>query len=127
MITPVHLLPAPIRNAPATTWNGWHSFLSSTGMIQDKEENRQGPVRLDLVHDTMEFAAPTGEEIPLQPEEILDEDDDLTADDLDMLEEDNIDDEAAALICVETDSAADEDNFLMEPDEKDELDDADAE
>lgn len=80
------------------------------------------PIQPDLKHDTMEYAASTDGDDKL---DIIDEDDDITADELDALEEDDVDDEANALNTAETDSQVDEDNFLTAPDEIDEFEEDD--
>jgi len=80
------------------------------------------PIHPDLKHDTMEYAASTDGDDKL---DITDEENDITADELDALEEDDVDDEANALNTAETDSQVDEDNFLTSPDEIDEFEEDD--
>ena len=72
----------------------------------------------DLKHDTMEFAAPVdGEDILDTPEE----EEEITPEELDALYKNNDEEEADALNTATTDSMLDEDNFLIEPDQVDEL------
>ena len=78
-------------------------------------------IKPDLKHDTMEFSAAT------EGDDVLDTDTDttmetetegITAEELNSLEDDSIQDQAAAFISAENDSLADEDNFINEPDSK---------
>ena len=82
------------------------------------------PIAPELKHDTMEFAASTDGDDQL---DMIDEDEEITADELDALEEKGIDGEAYALNAAETDSEGDEDNFLTSPDDFDELADMEEE
>ena len=87
--------------------------------MDKKNEGDIEPVQPDLKHDTMEYAASTdGDDLV----DVPDEEDDITADELDALEDEDIDDDAYALENAANDSTADEDNFLLEPDEVDEFD-----
>lgn len=78
------------------------------------------PIAPELKHDTMEFSASTDGDDQL---DAPDEDEEITADELDALEEDGTEGEAYALDAAATDSIADEDNFLTTPDDVDELED----
>ncbi|MEO6231892.1 MAG: hypothetical protein ABJB11_14930 [Ferruginibacter sp.] len=89
------------------------------------EDKNTEPVKPDLKHDSMEYNAAT------DGDDILDTDietaleveaESITAEELNELEPDNPDEQAEALNTAETDSAIDEDNFLLEP-EVDEFDD----
>lgn len=72
----------------------------------------------DLKHDTMEYAAPVdGEDILDTPEE----EEEITPEELDVLYENNEEEEAEALNSATADSMLDGDNFLIEPDQLDEL------
>ena len=72
----------------------------------------------DLKHDTMEYATPVdGEDILDAPEE----EEEITSEELDALYEDNEEEETEALNTATLDSMLDGDNFLIEPDEIDEL------
>lgn len=86
--------------------------------MKKNKENTPEPIQPDLKHDTMEFAASAdGDDIL----DINDEEDEITATELDALEEDGPDTEAYALNAAEADSQIDEDNFLTSPDDIDEL------
>jgi hypothetical protein len=67
----------------------------------------------DLRHDTLEFAAPTEGEDVLDTDDPTYEEEGITAEELDTIE-DEPDNEAIALVAAETDRLADEDNL---PDE----------
>ncbi len=86
-----------------------------------KEQNytTAEPIKPDLKHDSMEYAAST------EGDDILDSDkgtileneaEEISAEELALLQEDDADDIAEALNSAETDSQADEDNFLNEKD-----------
>ena len=73
----------------------------------------------DLKHDTMEFTASTeGDEILDMP----DEDAEITPEELNALYEDDEKEEAEALKTASMDSEIDEDNFIIEADNLEELD-----
>ena len=76
------------------------------------------PIPPELKHDSMEYAASTEGDDQL---DVPEEDEEVTADELADLEEENADDDAYALNAAETDSEEDEDNFLTMPDDVDEL------
>lgn len=83
-----------------------------------KENDNTQPPLPDLKHDTMEYTAATDGDDQL---DITDEDDAISADELNALEDEEVDDDANALVVAENDSLADEDNFLTAPDETDEF------
>ncbi len=87
--------------------------------MDKKNEGGTKPVQPDLKHDNMEYAASTDGDDLL---DIPDEDEAITADELDALEDDTLDDDAYALENAANDSLVDDDNFLAEPDEADEFD-----
>jgi hypothetical protein len=90
-------------------------------MKKNKEIIKE-PIQPDLKHDTMEFAASAdGDDIV----DMDDEDDEITATELNALEDDGPSAEAYALDAVAIDSVIDEDNFLALPDDIDELEDDD--
>jgi hypothetical protein len=89
--------------------------------MKKKHPNDPEPVQPDLKHDTMEYAASTDGDDKLD----IIEEEEITADELNALEEDDLDDEANALNNAETDSQVDEENFLNSPDEVDELEEDD--
>ena len=85
--------------------------------MQDKNDDTTEPVKPDLKHDNMEYAASTDGDDILDTDKESDqelEDEQITAEELALLEEDAPDQQAEALNSAETDSQADEDNFLME-------------
>ena len=82
-----------------------------------KKDAATMPVAPELKHDTMEYAASTDGDDLMD----INEDEEITADELSALEEGGADKEAYALDAAETDSTADEDNFLTTPDDVDEL------
>lgn len=75
------------------------------------------PIAPELKHDTMEYAASTEGDDQLD----LNEEEEITADELNALEEKDVEEEAYALNAAEADSEEDEDNFLTSPDDFDEL------
>ncbi|MBC7508807.1 MAG: hypothetical protein H7320_08675 [Ferruginibacter sp.] len=85
---------------------------NETGMPED--------IKTDLKHDTMEYAAAADGDDQL---DTPNEDEEITADELNDLRENDADEEAYALNAAETDSQQDTDNFLTAPDEVDELED----
>lgn len=96
--------------------------------MQDPRKNPEEPVKTDLKHDSMEFSAGTeGDDVPdTDAESTLDlEDEEISAEELDYLEGDEPDDQAAALNSAEVDSQADAENFLNEPEQEEEYDQPD--
>ncbi|MEJ7588488.1 MAG: hypothetical protein WKI04_13080 [Ferruginibacter sp.] len=84
-----------------------------------EQDNTPEPVKPNLKHDNMDYAASTdGDDIlDLDTESAQEiEEEQITAEELVLLEEDDVDSRAAALNSAETDSQADEDNFLTEKD-----------
>ena len=105
-------------------------ILSHTNFktITMEEQNNTGPepIKPDLKHDTMEYAASAdGDDILDSDKETGQEieDEEITTEELELLMEDDPDNQAAALNSAETDSQADEDNFLNEKESKEELED----
>lgn len=90
--------------------------------MKKQEELNKATMQPELKHDTMEYAASTDGDDPM---DIPDEEEEITAGELDDLEEEDADDEAFALNAAETDSQQDVDNFLTSPDEIDELEEDD--
>ncbi len=92
------------------------------------EDERNPPpeqVKPDLKHDSMEFSAATeGDDIlDSDNESGLDlEEESISAEELEYLEEGDEDEKAAALNTAEIDSQADEDNFINEPEQEVEYD-----
>ena len=90
-------------------------------MKKNKEINPK-PIQPDLKHDTMEFAASAdGDDIV----NFDDEENEISASELDALEDEQPDTEGYALNAAEADSKIDEDNFLTSPDDIDELEEDD--
>jgi len=96
-------------------------------MIMQKQNNPiPEPIKPDLKHDNMEYAASTdGDDIlDSDKETALEiEEEQITAEELELLQEDDVDDQAAALNSAETDSLADEDNFLNEKEREEQFED----
>lgn len=93
----------------------------------EKNEQTDTPERPDLKHDNMQFSAATegDDALDIDTESLQEiEDEEITADELDGLQEDEQDDQAAALVSAEKDSEADPDNFLIEGDEQDEFEES---
>lgn len=86
-----------------------------------KKENQSEDIKADLKHDTMEFSAATDGEDRLDTDDETYEEEDITAEELDAIKDEN-DNEAAALNAEETDRLADADN-LPEEDWTDDLPD----
>lgn len=78
--------------------------------------------KTDLKHDSMEFSASTDGEDKLDIDDEHYEEEGITAEELDIMEEDEPDNQAIAMNAVETDRLADEDN-LPEEDWTDDLPD----
>ncbi|MEP6676556.1 MAG: hypothetical protein ABJA78_15450 [Ferruginibacter sp.] len=93
----------------------------------DKKKNNEHPdIKPDLKHDSMEYSAAT------DGDDILDTDmqrepDEISAEEIDALEDDDLDDQAAALESVEEDREADNDiNFSEADNEADDEDEGEA-
>jgi hypothetical protein len=81
--------------------------------IDQQKEEELSPMP-DLKHDTMEFAAPTEGEDKLDFDDDTYEEEDMTPEELDNMEDDSIDNQGYALVAAQTDKTADEDDL---PDE----------
>lgn len=90
-----------------------------------KKEQHSEDIKPDLKHDSMEFSAATDGDDILDTDDVSYEEEGITEDELDAINDDAAND-AAALIATENDFAADETNL---PDEEwtDDLPDADKE
>ena len=86
--------------------------------MEKKNVDNTEPITPDLKHDTMEYSAATEGDDQL---DVVDEDEDITPDELDAIESQDVKQDGYALDNAETDSKTDEDNFLSEP-EEDEFD-----
>ena len=83
-----------------------------------KQEEHTEDIKTDLKHDTMEFSAATDGDDKLDLDDALLDDDGISGEELDYLEEDDAE-MGAALNAVETDRLADADNLPEESDEDD--------
>lgn len=83
-------------------------------MTQENQPIQDEEVKTDLKHDTMEFSAASEGDDKLDVDDEHYEEDAISADELDFLEDDKIENQAEALVTAETDRQADEDNL---PDE----------
>jgi len=88
-----------------------------------KKQPKNTDAEADLKHDTLEFAAPTDGEDVLDTDDPTYEEEGITAEELDTIE-DEPSNEAIALIAAETDRLADEDN-LPDEDWTDDVEDED--
>lgn len=92
----------------------------------DKKKITEQDIKPDLKHDSMEYSAAT------DGDDVLDTDtqrepDEISAEEMDFLEDDDIDEQALALETVEEDRAADDDvNFSESDNEADEEDEGEA-
>jgi len=78
-----------------------------------RKASAEEDIKPDIKHDTMEFSAPTDGEDRLDMDDETYEEEEITAEELDALE-DQADSEAMALNSVETDRLADDDNLPEE-------------
>jgi hypothetical protein len=85
-----------------------------------KETPNPDDIKTDLKHDTMEFSASTDGDDQLDTDDERYEEEGISPEELDLLEDAPFDEEAAALDSVETDRIVDEDN-LPEEDWTDDL------
>ncbi len=83
-------------------------------VMKKENKNISQDVKTDLKHDTMEFSAATDGEDKLDIDDPTYTEEDITAEELDTLEEDKPDDLGYALNSVETDRLQDEDNLPEE-------------
>ena len=83
-----------------------------------KQDEHTVDIKTDLKHDTMEFSAATDGDDKLDLDDALLDDDGISGEELDYLEEDDAE-MGAALNAVETDRLADADNLPEESDEDD--------
>jgi len=88
-----------------------------------KKQNKNTDVDPDLKHDTLEFSAPTDGDDALDIDDPTYEEEGITAEELDTIE-DEPDNEAIALAAAENDRIADDDN-LPEEDWIDDVEDED--
>ena len=94
--------------------------------MDKQNENLSENIKPDLKHDSMEYAASADGEDKLDMDDIIGTDEEnITAEELNLLEEDNEQGMAAALVLAESDSLNDADNFINEKEDKDEYEDTD--
>ena len=84
--------------------------------MQPKDNN---DIKTDLRHDNMEFSAATDGDDKLDADDFNREEDGISSEELDALEEDNDTEMAAALNAVEMDRMVDAENLPEESDEDD--------
>ena len=82
-----------------------------------KQEAHSEEIKTDLRHDTMEFSASTDGDDKLDLDDLTKDDDGISGEELDALEDD--DKLSAALKAAETDRLSDVDNLPEESDEDD--------
>lgn len=85
--------------------------------MQPLSKPTPGPIKPNLKHDNMEYTASTDGDDILDADKVTIqeiEEEEVTAEELHLLQEDDLDGQAAALNSAETDSLADSDNFLHE-------------
>lgn len=89
--------------------------------MEKQNKNTPDPIKPNLKHDNMEYTASTDGDDLLDADQASGEETEageITAEELELLHNDNVDDLAAALNSAETDSMADEDNFIHEKEKK---------
>ena len=84
--------------------------------MEKKIDNISEPIAPDLKHDNMEFVEPADSANTL---DVVDEEAEITSEELDALYADDVDEEAEALNAATNDSLNDADNFIIEPDDID--------
>lgn len=89
--------------------------------MKKENTNPEDEIKTDLKHDTMEFSAATDGDDALDLDDDTYEEEEISGDELDFLEDTPGDEEAAALDSVETDLLVDED-ILPEEDWTDDVD-----
>ena len=82
--------------------------------MKKEEQQPNDDIKTDLKHDTMEFSAATDGDDKLDTDDDTYEEEGISADELDLLEDAPFDEEAAALNSAETDRLIDEDNLPEE-------------
>ncbi len=96
--------------------------------MDKQNENLPENIKPDLKHDSMEYAARADGEDKLDMDDLIETDDEnITAEELNLLEEDNEQEIEAALVLAESDGLSDADNYINEKEEKDEYEDTDPE
>lgn len=91
----------------------------------DQQKEEELSLAPDLKHDTMEFAASTDGEDKMDFDDAAYEEEEITAEELDTMEDDTADNQGYALVAAQTDRTADADD-LPDEDWEDDLPDNDA-
>lgn len=91
----------------------------------DQQKEKEQSSVPDLKHDTMEFAAPTDGEDKLDFDDETYEEEEITPEELDTMEDDTIDNQGYALVAAQTDKTADSED-LPDEDWEDDLPDNDS-
>jgi hypothetical protein len=92
-------------------------------MKNDNKDTDAQEIKADLKHDTMEYAASTEGNDPLDTDDSSYEEEGITAEELNIIEDKDPADEAYTLNAAETDRQADDDSFPAEDWEDDLPDD----
>ena len=98
----------------------FYTYLHQNHVMKKIHVNEK-EIRADIKHDTMEFSASTDGDDKLDLDDATYEEEEITAEELDLLG-DETENEGMALVSVESDSLADDDN-LPEEDWTDDLKD----
>lgn len=77
-------------------------------------EQPAGEIKPDLKHDTMEFSAATEGDDKLDFDDETYEEEEISTDELDSLEDDTVEEQEYAQVAAEADRAIDEDNLPEE-------------
>jgi hypothetical protein len=103
-----------------------NSIVAHNKHINMKNDNKDTDfqeIKADLKHDTMEYSAPSDGNDPLDTDDNSYEEEGITAEELDIIEDKNPAVEAYTLNAAETDRQADDDSFPNEDWEDDLPDD----
>jgi hypothetical protein len=82
--------------------------------MKNKEIKQQEDTKHDLKHDSMEFSASTDGDDKLDTDDASYEEEGISAEELEILDEASLEEKAEALNSAETDREADEDNLPEE-------------
>jgi len=93
--------------------------------MQHTNQPKKEPIKADLKHDNMEYAASSDGDDILDSDvqvALITEEEQITANELNLLLDDNFNNQAEAFNSAETDSLVDADNFLHEEEADEESD-----
>ena len=93
--------------------------------MQHDSQPKKAPIKADLKHDSMEYAASSDGDDILDSDnqaKLFTEEEQITASELDLLLVDDFDNQAEAFNSAASDSLIDADNFLNEDETEDETD-----